>query len=37
MGTLLNKRKKDPRLSYLKGRLPDKDTGLLAENSLNAD
>lgn len=37
MGTLLNKRKKDPRLSYLKSRLPDKDTGLLAENSLNAD
>ena len=28
MGTLLNKRKKDPRLSYLKSRLPDKDTGL---------
>lgn len=37
MGTLLNKRKKDPRLSYLKSRLPDKETGLLAENSLNAD
>ena len=37
LGVLLNKRKKDPRLSYLKSRLPDKDTGLLAENSLNAD
>lgn len=36
MGTLLNKRKKDPRLSYLKARLPDKDIGLLAKNSLNA-
>lgn len=37
MGTLLNKRKKDPRLSYLESRLPGKDAGLLTENSLNAD
>jgi len=32
MGTLLNKRKKDPRMGYKQG-----DTGLFLENSLNAD